>query len=108
MTNSPVALVTGAARGIGAAIAVELAGNGYDVAVFDVIDSADTVRAVEAAGRKGLSISGDVTTAADRTAALERSRRPSAASTASSTTPASPPRSAPTSSKRPRRATTAS
>jgi len=70
MTKSPVALVTGAARGIGAAIAVELAKNGYDVAVFDVIDSTDTVKAIGAAGHKGLSISGDVTRAEDRKAAL--------------------------------------
>jgi 3-oxoacyl-[acyl-carrier protein] reductase len=72
MTKSPVALVTGAARGIGAAIALELARNGHDVAVFDVIDSTDTVKAVEAAGRKGLSISGDVTKADDRKAALSQ------------------------------------
>lgn len=70
MSESPVALVTGAARGIGAAIAVELAGNGFDVAVFDVIDSSDTVAAVESAGQRGLSISGDVTSADDRAAAI--------------------------------------
>ncbi len=72
MQTSPVALVTGAARGIGAAIAIELAKNGCDVAVFDVIDGADTVKAIEAAGRNGLSLSGDVTSAADRKAALEK------------------------------------
>ncbi len=72
MNTAPVALVTGAARGIGAGIAIELAKSGYDVAVFDMIDSAATVAAIEAAGRKGLSVLGDVTSAADREAALKK------------------------------------
>lgn len=70
MNDKPVALVTGAARGIGAAIAAELARAGHDVAVLDVIDGAQTVSAIEAAGRKGLFVTGDVTKAADRAAAL--------------------------------------
>lgn len=74
MTNSPVCLVTGAARGIGAAIAKELAKNGYDVAIMDVIDSAETIAAIEAVGRKGLSISGDITKPEDRAAALAKVR----------------------------------
>ena len=70
MSNTPAAMVTGAARGIGAAIAVQLAREGFDVAAFDITDSADTVAAIEKAGRKGLSITGDVTRAEDRAAAL--------------------------------------
>ena len=42
--DRPVALVTGAARGLGAATAVEFAGRGYDVAITDVL--ADQLRAV--------------------------------------------------------------
>lgn len=68
--KNPVALVTGAARGIGAAIAVELGRGGCDVAVFDVLDGQETVGAVRRAGREGLGIVGDVTRAADRGAAL--------------------------------------
>lgn len=67
-----VALVTGASRGIGAGIAVKLAQEGYDVAVLDVLASGDTVREIEARGRQGLSVTGDVTSAADRVAAIEK------------------------------------
>ncbi len=45
------ALVTGAARGIGQAIAVRLAEAGADVALMDRLDLSETVAAVEATGR---------------------------------------------------------
>jgi 3-oxoacyl-[acyl-carrier protein] reductase len=70
MIVAGVALVTGAARGIGAAIAVELARRGLDVAILDVGDASQTVADVRAAGRKALAIVGDVTNPADRAAAL--------------------------------------
>jgi NAD(P)-dependent dehydrogenase (short-subunit alcohol dehydrogenase family) len=58
-----IAVVTGASRGIGAAIAVALAKGGADVAVTArrVEDLAATVAAIEAVGRQALPLSLDVT-----------------------------------------------
>ncbi|MFD9943645.1 SDR family NAD(P)-dependent oxidoreductase [Nonomuraea sp. NPDC059023] len=57
------ALVTGAAHGIGAAIAVALAEAGADVAVHygRSAGAADTVARVEAFGRKALAVQADLT-----------------------------------------------
>lgn len=58
------ALVTGAARGIGRAIALRLARDGLNVAVNDInANSAelnDTQKAIEKIGRKSLAITADV------------------------------------------------
>ena len=70
MSQAPVAMVTGAARGIGAAIAIELARQGHDIAVLDVIDAGRTVAAIEETGSRALSITADVTSASDRAEAL--------------------------------------
>jgi 3-oxoacyl-[acyl-carrier protein] reductase len=69
-----VAIVTGAARGIGAATAQRLAQDGFAVAVVDLDESATaaTVQAIEAAGGRALGIGADVGDADQVQAAVER------------------------------------
>jgi NAD(P)-dependent dehydrogenase (short-subunit alcohol dehydrogenase family) len=69
------AFVSGAARGIGRAIAVELAANGADVMIYDIAgpvsrasnakpatpeDLAETKRLIEAQGRRCIAVKGDI------------------------------------------------
>ena len=61
------ALVTGASRGIGAAIALALAEQGADVAITyerSADRAAEVVRAIEAKGRRGIAIQADSADAA--------------------------------------------
>ncbi len=57
-----VAIVTGAARGIGAAIAQRLAQEGMDIAILDIDENrcTDTVDAVSALGRRAVAVAVDV------------------------------------------------
>ena len=67
MLNGQVALVTGAGRGIGRAIALALAKNGADIVISDIMKESvdEAVKEVEALGRKALGILGDVSKFAD-------------------------------------------
>jgi NAD(P)-dependent dehydrogenase (short-subunit alcohol dehydrogenase family) len=67
------ALVTGAGRGIGRAIALELAGLGADVAVAELNAGAaeQTAAEVTKMGRRALGLRVDVTRADDRTAMVD-------------------------------------
>ncbi|MFJ1757110.1 3-oxoacyl-ACP reductase FabG [Kitasatospora sp. NPDC088134] len=69
-----VAVVTGAARGIGAATALRLAADGYAVAVVDLEESnaKGTAEAIEAAGGRALAVGADVSDAAQVQAAVDR------------------------------------
>lgn len=72
--NTPVAIVTGAARGIGAAIALRLAENGHDVAVLDLDKNAcaETCEKVRATGRRALAVAADVASEAEVIAAVQQ------------------------------------
>src|SRR5712691_3228479 len=67
-----VAVVTGAARGLGRAYAVALAGAGIDVVAVDVADAAETVREVERHGVRGLAVRCDVSSEEEVAALAER------------------------------------
>lgn len=58
--NTQVAVVTGAARGIGRRVALVLAERGYMVAANDLEAPEDTVKELEKAGAHALSLPGDV------------------------------------------------
>ena len=72
--NGDVAMVTGAASGIGQAIAAGLAEAGADVALFDLPSQADglaeTSAMIEARGTRSLVTAGDVTSEQDLAAAV--------------------------------------
>jgi len=69
-----VALVTGASRGIGRAIALALAGDGAHIVAVDVNEPllAETAGLIEAKGVKALTIKADVTKAEEVDAAVDK------------------------------------
>jgi 3-oxoacyl-[acyl-carrier protein] reductase len=73
-TSGRVAIVTGAARGIGAATAQRLAQDGFAVAVLDLEEglAKATVEAIESAGGRALAVGADVSDAEQVEAAIER------------------------------------
>ncbi len=69
-----IAIVTGAARGIGAGTAIRLAADGMAVAVLDLneADCAKTVTEIENAGGRALAVGADVSKTDQVNAAVER------------------------------------
>ncbi|NKZ04098.1 3-oxoacyl-ACP reductase FabG [Actinomadura latina] len=74
MTDNRVAIVTGSARGIGAATAVRLAREGFAVAVCDLDEAAcaGTVETIEKDGGTALAVGVDVADSAAVSAAVAR------------------------------------
>jgi 3-oxoacyl-[acyl-carrier protein] reductase len=68
------AIVTGAARGIGASTALRLATDGHDIAVIDLDESAATATAdrIEESGGRAIAIAADVADAASVQASVAR------------------------------------
>jgi 3-oxoacyl-[acyl-carrier protein] reductase len=74
MSTQRVAIVTGAARGIGAATAIRLAKDGHAVAVLDLDESscAETVSAITDGGGRAIAVGVDVADADQVEAAVRR------------------------------------
>lgn len=73
-----VALVTGASRGIGLGIAMSLAREGFDIAVYDILEEsavADNMHLLSEAGAKVVYCGGDVSNAEDRNSTLDKIKK---------------------------------
>ena len=58
--DGKVAIVTGASRGLGQAIALGLAEAGADIALVDILDMADTRSRIEKLGRRCVAVTADL------------------------------------------------
>jgi NAD(P)-dependent dehydrogenase (short-subunit alcohol dehydrogenase family) len=72
ISTSPVAVVTGAARGIGRRVAELLAGDGYALALTDLDEPAATRTAVTDLGTEAVAVPGDVSAQDDVARLAER------------------------------------
>ncbi len=73
--NQKVAVVTGAAQGIGAVLAMGLAAEGARVVVADLLDTSASVAAIKKAGAAAIGVKVDVTSGADLARMVEETER---------------------------------
>ena len=75
MINKKVALVTGACRGIGHAIALQLAGEGYAIATMDISNievNAENIKAIKDICGDFLYVKGSIASSVDRESFVEK------------------------------------
>lgn len=75
-TTARVAIITGSAQGIGLAIALRLAEDGYDIAIndlpFQTVAIEAAIKAINDRGRRAISIPADVTSEEDVKAMIDK------------------------------------